>query len=139
MRIERLGAEHAGRVERAAALFDATPAPEWTARFLAAENHHLLMAFSEDGDATGFVSGVETVHPDKGVEMFLYELGVAPEHRGRGIGTALVAALGDLARGRGCHGMWVATEPDNEAALATYRAAGASDPEPAVVLEWSFR
>ncbi len=32
------------------------------------------------------VSGVELTHPDKGTEMFLYELGVAERFRGRGIG-----------------------------------------------------
>jgi hypothetical protein len=51
---------------------------------------------------------------------------------------ALVRALGDLARARGCYGMWVGTEPDNAAALATYRAAGASPPEPFMTLEWRF-
>lgn len=61
-----------------------------------------------------------------------------PGHRGRGIGKALVAALETLARERGCYGMWVATEPDNDAAIATYRSAGASEPEAAVVLGWSF-
>jgi ribosomal protein S18 acetylase RimI-like enzyme len=44
------------------------------------------------------VTGVEMTHPDKGTEMFLYELGVADEHQGRGIGRALVSALADLAR-----------------------------------------
>jgi aminoglycoside 3-N-acetyltransferase I len=34
--------------------------------------------------------------------------------------------------------MWVGTEPDNAAALATYRTAGASPPEPFVTLEWIF-
>ena len=66
------------------------------------------------------MSGVETTHPDKGTEMFLYELAVASEHRRRGIGPALVEALAALARERGCYGMWVGTEPGNAAALATY-------------------
>lgn len=55
---------------------------------------------SVDGAAAGFVSGVETTHPDKGTEMFLYELSVHPDHRGRGVATALVAALEALARAR---------------------------------------
>jgi ribosomal protein S18 acetylase RimI-like enzyme len=70
--------------------------------------------------------------------MFLYELSVDPDRRNRGIGTALVVALADLARTRGCYGMWVGTEPDNAAALATYSAAGASAPEPFMTLEWRF-
>lgn len=34
--------------------------------------------------------------------------------------------------------MWVATEPDNVAALATYRAAGSDQGEDFVVLTWEY-
>ena len=57
---------------------------------------------------------------------------------GQGVGKALVAALRDLAVERGCYGMWVLTDHDNDAALATYRGAGASDPDPQVLLDWTF-
>ncbi|TXS40455.1 GNAT family N-acetyltransferase, partial [Streptomyces sp. uw30] len=70
-------------------LFDHPVRTEWAERFLAAAGHHLLVAYV-DGEPVGFVSGVETVHPDKGAEMFLYELGVAEPFRRRGIGRALV-------------------------------------------------
>jgi len=86
----------------------------------------------------GFVSGVEMTHPDKGTEMFLYELGVAPEARNRGIGRALVAALAQLAQDRGCYGMWVLTDDDNEAALATYNATGPSERSTHVMFGWAF-
>lgn len=137
MRIERLGPGDEEVVIGAGHLFDEPPRPEWAARFLGSDTHHLLVALRDD-DPVGFVSGVETTHPDKGTEMFLYELSVGAEHRGRGIGVALVRALGELARDRGCYGMWVATEPDNAAAIATYRAAGSSAPEAAVVLDWTY-
>ncbi len=52
--------------------------------------------------------------------------------------TFLTSALADLAVARGCYGMWVSTEADNIAALATYRSAGASDPDPGVILTWTF-
>src|SRR4051794_21132280 len=120
-------------------LFDAPPTEEWAEKFLSSEGHHLLVALEDGADRpVGFVSGVETTHPDKGTEMFLYELSVAEGHRNRGIGKALVQALADLARTHGCYGMWVPTEPDNVAALATYKAAGAAPPEPSVTLEWVF-
>jgi GNAT superfamily N-acetyltransferase len=86
----------------------------------------------------GFVSGVETMHPDKGVEMFLYELEVAEAHRNRGVGRALVTALADLARERGCYGMWVATDAGNAPALKAYAAAGGGPAEPFVMLSWDF-
>ena len=137
MRIRELGPGDESLVVEAAGLFDSPPSGEWTHRFLAEDTHRLLMAFDDDVPV-GFVTGVETTHPDKGTEMFLYELAVDPAHRRRGIGRALVHELASLARLHGCRGMWVATEPDNEAAIATYRSAGASEPEAVVVLEWTL-
>lgn len=121
----------------AGSLFDDPPRDEWVSRFLGSEGHHLLVAYA-DGVPAGFVSGVETTHPDKGTEMFLYELGVDPEHRGKGIGRALVEALARLAVDNGCYGMWVGTEPDNAAAIATYRSGGATEVEESTTLVWTF-
>jgi ribosomal protein S18 acetylase RimI-like enzyme len=139
MRIVRLGPGDEQIVVAGASLFDAPPTEELASRFLTGDGHHLLVAFEEGETPVGFISGVETTHPDKGTEMFLYELSVAPEHRNRGIGRSLVEALADLARERGCYGMWVGTEPDNAAALTAYLAAGAEPPEPFVSLNWTFR
>ncbi len=57
-------------VEEASPLFDGAARPEATSRFLASRDHRLLVAY-DDGIPVGFVSGVETTHPDKGTEMFL--------------------------------------------------------------------
>jgi ribosomal protein S18 acetylase RimI-like enzyme len=123
----------------AAALFDTPPLPEVTRRFLAEPTHHLLLAWVEgDGAAAGFVSGVETTHPDKGTEMFLYELAVEEASRNQGIGRALVRELADLARERGCYGMWVLTDDGNPAALRAYAAAGAEREPVAVMFSWTF-
>jgi ribosomal protein S18 acetylase RimI-like enzyme len=124
-------------VEAAGDLFDAPPKPEATARFLSDERHHLLIGYVE-GVPAGMITGVEMTHPDKGTEMFLYELGVGAAFRGRGIGQALVSALAQLARERGCYGMWVLTEDANAAALATYRGAGGKLGREPVMLEWTF-
>jgi aminoglycoside 3-N-acetyltransferase I len=137
VRIERLWADDAARVVAAGDLFDRPPTMELAHDFLSRPGHHLLVA-SVDGVDVGFVSGVETTHPDKGTEMFLYELSVAEGHRRRGIGRALVSALADLAVERGCYGMWVGTEADNQAALATYRSAGGQPPEASVTVTWTF-
>jgi ribosomal protein S18 acetylase RimI-like enzyme len=139
VQIRRLGPGDADTVIAASALFDHAPVREATERFLAEPTHHLVMAFDDDGRATGFVSGVETTHPDKGTEMFLYELDVAEDARRQGIGKALVTALRDLARERGCYGMFALTDDDNDAALATYRSTGTRNESAHVMLDWDFR
>jgi aminoglycoside 3-N-acetyltransferase I len=136
MRIERV--VDAAAVHLAADLFDAPPLAAATERFLADPTHHLLFAYDEAGRAVGMISGVETTHPDKGTEMLIYELGVAPVARLQGVATELVTALAEIARKGGCYGMWVGTETDNAAALATYRKAGANGEAPFVLLSWDL-
>jgi ribosomal protein S18 acetylase RimI-like enzyme len=136
MRIEQV--VDAAAVHHAADLFDSPPLAAATERFLADPTHHLLFAYDGSGRAVGMISGVETTHPDKGTEMFIYELGVAPAARLQGVATELVKHLADIARTRGCYGMWVGTESDNEAAQATYRKAGANEEASFVLLSWDL-
>ena len=136
MRIERI--MDATAIHAAADLFDGPPLASVTERFLAAPGHHLLLAYDECGRAVGMISGVEMTHPDKGTEMFVYELGVAPASRLQGIATRLIAELASIARRGGCYGMWVATETDNKAALATYRRAGAAEETTFTLLSWDL-
>ncbi|HEY7398452.1 MAG TPA: GNAT family N-acetyltransferase [Gaiellaceae bacterium] len=124
-------------MEDAAALFDHRVDRDAASRFLDSDIHHLLLAYV-DGRPVGMVSGVELTHPDKGTELFLYELAVDEAHRRRGIGTALVEELAALARVHGCYGMWVLTDRDNPAALATYRRAGAKGDSDQVMFEWEW-
>ena len=138
--IRAMGPGDDEEVLAASHLFDGPARPDATARFLAEPGHHLLLAYEEDRPdrAVGMVTGVETTHPDKGTEMFLYELGVDEAARGRGVGRALVTALADLARDRGCYGMWVLTDDDNPAAVRAYTAAGGT-PEPLTrLVVWTF-
>lgn len=119
-------------------LFDEPPRADATALFLARDGHHLLMAF-DDHRAVGFVTGVETTHPDKGTEMFLYELAVADDARNRGVGRSLVAALAEVARERGCYGMWVLTDDDNPAAVRAYEAAGGRQEPLTRLIAWDLQ
>jgi ribosomal protein S18 acetylase RimI-like enzyme len=137
VKIVALGPGDDDKVMEASGLFDGPARAEATARFLADSGHHLLLAY-EDDRPVGFVSGVEVTHPDKGTEMFLYELAVDEPFRRRGIGRALAAALAGLARQRGCYGMFVLTDHDNLAAQATYLAAGAvREADGIVMLSWT--
>jgi len=132
-----MGRDDAARVVAAQHLFDGPARPDAVAGFLAEPTHHLLIAYS-DGVPAGFVSGVEVTHPDKGTEMFLYELAVDEAHRQQGIGTALVRELERLARAQGCYGMWVLVDHDNAVAAATYRKAGGELESRPLMFAWAF-
>jgi hypothetical protein len=56
-------------------LFDGPAKIAVMERFLSEPGHHLVIAY-EGGRPAGFISEVEMTHPDKGTEMFVYELGV---------------------------------------------------------------
>ena len=135
--IRRLGPGDDALVLASMHLFDNAAKPDAVARFLGDPNHHLLLAIA-DGKPVGFVSGVELTHPDKGTEMFLYELAVDERHRRLGIATELVAALRALARKQGCYDMWVLTDHDNDAALGTYRKSGTDEESSHVMLTWKL-
>ena len=138
MDIRRLGPGDEEALEKVGPQFDKPVQAAAGTRFLNSEGHHILVAY-EGETVAGFVTGVEMTHPDKGTEMFLYELGVAEAYRRRGIGRSLVSRLAEIARSSGCYGMWVLTSEDNFAAMATYRRAGATETEETVLLSWQFR
>ena len=137
MEIRLIGAGDKTGVKAASHLFDSPADDAATDRFLIEDGHHLLIAY-EGGRPVGFVSGVEVTHPDKGTEMFLYELAVDERFRRRGIGRELVDRLAALSRERGCYGMWVITDQKNTAALATYRGSTAAAEPGQVVFVWTF-
>ena len=116
-------------------LFDGPARADQTRRFLREPGHHLLLAY-EDGEAVGFVSGVEIVHPDKAPEMMLYEIAVDEASRRRGFGRALVDALAARARERGCEAVFVFADGDDEDAQAFYEALKPARTEPCVMFTW---
>jgi ribosomal protein S18 acetylase RimI-like enzyme len=138
IRVERLGpgAEH--DVLAAAHLFD-HPVHESAVRaFLADDRHHLLVAYVE-GRPAGFVSAVELLHPDKmKPEVFVYELGVDPEFRRRGVATELMSDLIGMCQERDCGEMFVLTDEANVAAMTTYRKAGGRREADSVMFYWQW-
>jgi ribosomal protein S18 acetylase RimI-like enzyme len=95
------------------------PAEEWDAE-VAKQNappNAMLIATDETDRPVGFAA----VHPAEG-EMYL--LFVHPDHAGRGIGRALLAAAHDALRSAGCREAFLYTHEQNERAIAVYEAAG---------------
>ena len=101
-------------------LFDEAMDPVQARAFLDDPLHECVLAFSDDL-AVGMATGTVLLHPDKPPAMFINEVGVRDEFQRRGIGRRVTEKLMDIARARGCEGIWLGTEKDNTAALALYR------------------
>ena len=123
----------------AADVFDDPIDPTVAEAFLRDPRHHLAVAV-EEGVVVGFASALVYVHPDKPCpELWINEVGVAPERQARGIGKALLGALLKHARGLGCSKAWVLADASNEPARKLYTAMGSTTaPEPAVMFTFSL-
>jgi ribosomal protein S18 acetylase RimI-like enzyme len=118
------GLDDAALLARAAGdVFDHPVDPELTAEFLSDPRHHLAIAI-DAGQVVGMASGVHYIHPDKAPELWVNEVGVAPSHRGQGVGRRVLGVLLEHGRALGCHEAWLLTDDSNAAARRTYAAAG---------------
>lgn len=104
-------------------VFDNPVDPARLSAYIADPSQRLMVALA-GGRVIGQLKAALHRHPDKAPAMFVEELGVGRLYRRQGIGTALMRAAVTLARNLGCTEMWLATEPENEAANAFYRAIG---------------
>ncbi|MEJ6403669.1 GNAT family N-acetyltransferase [Yoonia sp. 2307UL14-13] len=116
-------------------LFDNPILPTQAKAFLNDPLHEMILAF-DDTKAVGMASGQILLHPDKMPAFFIAEVGVRESHQKRGIAKRLCAGLLDIARKRGCKGIWLATETDNIAARALYHALDARETDGIVVCDW---
>jgi len=114
-------------------VFDNELEPRLVAEFLADPRHHIAVAI-ENGQVIGFASGVHYVHPDKPAELWINEVGVSPEHQGRGIGKAVMRTLLEHARQLGCREAWVLTNRSNQPAMRLYASTGGRESAPDEVM-----
>lgn len=119
-------------VVRELATYDGPGDPE----ALLADPRTLMLVAFDGGRPVGFVLAHELPrrHGDR-AKLFVYEVDVAESHRRRGIASALLGQLAELARGRGIRTGFVLTEEDNVAANALYRSAGGS---PETIVQWEL-
>ncbi|SMY08432.1 GNAT family N-acetyltransferase [Flavimaricola marinus] len=107
-------------------LFDEPVDREQAEAFLADPMNEIVLAF--DGPlAVSMATGTVLRHPDKPPSMFVNEVGTRDSHLRRGIARAVTERLIEIARARGCKGIWLGTETDNLAALALYRSMKAEE------------
>jgi len=121
-----------------AGLFDNPVLEEQAAAFLADPLHEMIVAMA-DGQVVGMASGQVMYHPDKPPAFFIAEVGVRDAYQRGGIAARMCAALKEVAKARGCEGIWVATEADNAPARALYRSLDARETPDIVVYDWDDR
>ena len=119
-------------------LFDNPVRPDQARAFLHDPLHEIVLAFA-DQVVVGMASGMVMFHPDKPPAFFVAEVGVRDAFQRRGIAKRLCTALMQIARQRGCEGIWVATELDNRPARALYRSLDARETDDIVVYDWDDR
>ena len=118
-----------------AKVFDHPVRTDQLAAFVKDTGHEMVFAMVS-GRVVGMASGTILLHPDKAPAFFVMEVGVPDDWQRRGIATELTARLIDLARARGCEGIWLATESDNAPARGLYRKLGARETGDIVVYDW---
>ena len=130
----RLSAENAPLLEGAEA-FDYPVDPAQLTAFVADPGHELV--FARIGSRViGIASGNVLLHPDKAPAFFINEVGVEEDMQRQGIATELTERLLDIARAKGCKGIWLATEEDNTAARSLYAKLKATETRAIVVYDW---
>jgi aminoglycoside 6'-N-acetyltransferase I len=102
-------------------VFDHAIVPERLEAFLAAPGHALFVAV-DGGEVIGHARGQVHLQPDRASDLYIDNLGVAPGRQREGIATQLIQELVAWGRGHGCTHSWVATETDNDVAIAFYAA-----------------
>ncbi len=134
--IRNLGPEDAHVLDRVRpGTFDNDIDPSRAWAFLATRVNELVVALDR-GEVVGFASGTVIMHPDKPTAFFINEIGVHEEYRRQGIARRVMFRIMELARDRGCEGIWCATETDNAAARGLYAVLKARETQGIVVYDW---
>ena len=134
VRIDRLGGAGVSEMQAVNRLFrqafgdegyDGPPASDAHLARLLADDRFIALAAYRDGMLAGALAAYELVkfEADRS-EIYIYDLAVSEPHRRRGIATALINALRQLARDRGCWVIFVQADPPDEAAVALYDGLG---------------
>ncbi|MET0983244.1 MAG: AAC(3)-I family aminoglycoside N-acetyltransferase [Telluria sp.] len=102
------------------------PSADYLRKLLAGDSFIALAAFDED-TVTGALCAYELrKFEQERSEIYIYDLAVAATHRRRGIATALISSLQEIAAARGAWVIFVQadTQPEDAPAIALYSKLG---------------
>jgi len=100
------------------------PSPEYAARLLANPCFVALVAI-EKGEVVGALAAYELPKfEQERSEFYIYDLAVAEAHRRKGIATALIAELSEIAKKQGGWVVYVQADHGDDPAIALYTKLG---------------
>ena len=102
------------------------PSKPYLERLLGNENFIVLVARKQEEVVGGLAAYVLQKFEQERSEVYIYDLAVAAEHRRKGIATALIERLKEIAKGRGAHVMFVQADYGDDPAISLYTKLGNS-------------
>ena len=102
----------------------ARPSPTYLERLLGSECFIALAALEGGGVVGGLTAYELQKFEQERSEIYIYDLAVAETHRRRGIATALIAELKNMARARGAWIVFVQADLGDAPAIALYTKLG---------------
>ncbi len=123
--IERLSTMDSRTLEQVRADFDDS---DWQAeriREFLSDQNNLLIAAKAAERIVGLLVGHRLARLDsQRAQVLLYEIDVLPDFQKRGIASAMIERLKELAQATAACEVWVVTNRSNEAAMRLYRSTG---------------
>ncbi|MDQ3749371.1 MAG: GNAT family N-acetyltransferase [Acidobacteriota bacterium] len=97
---------------------------EYLNNLLSRDDFHVIVAIENEMVIGGLTAYELAMCKEETTEIFLYEIGVEPLHRKKGVARALVEFLKEISRVKGITYMFVGTEADNTPAIRLYETTG---------------
>lgn len=102
----------------------AHPSNAYIERLLASETFIAIVATERDNVVGGLTAYALRKFEQERTEIYIYDLAVDERYRRRGIATALIEKLREIARDRGAYVIFVQADPPDEPAVALYTKLG---------------
>lgn len=102
----------------------ARPGPEYLRKLLGSDQFIALVALDAGTVVGGIAAYVLPKFEQARSEIYIYDLAVSENHRRKGIATAMIRQLQDLAAARGAWVVYVQADYDDPPAIALYSKLG---------------
>jgi aminoglycoside 3-N-acetyltransferase I len=102
----------------------ARPSPDYLQRLLGSDTFIALATFDAGRVVGGLVAYELRKFERERSEIFIYDLAVAATHRRRGIATALLREMQQIAAARGAWVVFIQADADDQPAIAVYERLG---------------